>query len=279
MAKYKYVGPSQIIQGEVVETVKWDGKADTANEFVGERYGTDWEYGGKKGLAIVVGGGWTADVGDYLVRYEDEPAWAMKASLFEASYAEVRPEPPKAATFYDRKDRPVEAMRWRGKEDSTDLRLFAGHWAGTVGHVTTVTTQAGSIALFGGDWVVKTADGHFRVLVDEEFHDEYSADRPISISEVVADLVNTVRAADAGLAYRVFRLGGVPTPEQAAELPEDLIVQADGSVSILGVINTLLARLGEPRVIIEVPTDMDRNPIPVVSGVYLSDEEFENGEE
>ena len=33
----------------IVKAIKWDGNADKANAFIGERYGHDWEYYGLEG--------------------------------------------------------------------------------------------------------------------------------------------------------------------------------------------------------------------------------------
>jgi hypothetical protein len=61
----------------VVEAVRWDGSADTANGFVGEQYGVDWEYvPGKTDILIRGFGGYVkerVEVGQYLVK----SGWVM----------------------------------------------------------------------------------------------------------------------------------------------------------------------------------------------------------
>ena len=69
---------------KVVEAVQWDGSADTANEFIGEQYGTDWEYlPGKTDIMIRGFGGLCerVEVGQYLVK-QGRAVYGLPADVF-----------------------------------------------------------------------------------------------------------------------------------------------------------------------------------------------------
>ena len=75
-----------------VEAVRWDGSADTANRFLGERYGTDWEYCALNEGEILVphesagmSGGMYGKIGDWLVKANGR-AWVVEAAAFAALY-------------------------------------------------------------------------------------------------------------------------------------------------------------------------------------------------
>ena len=73
----------------VIDAVKWDGRPETANEFLGERFGTDWLYAGVGSLAIMI---WTreglmrGEVGDWIIRGVAGEFYPIKADIFEATY-------------------------------------------------------------------------------------------------------------------------------------------------------------------------------------------------
>ncbi len=54
----------------VVDAVRWDGNADTANGFMGERYGVDWEYeeGSSRITLLIPGMPVSVNVGDWIYR-------------------------------------------------------------------------------------------------------------------------------------------------------------------------------------------------------------------
>lgn len=75
----------------VIEAVQWDGAPKTANEFIGERYGTDWEYA-KDSEDIVIKtleGNMTCHVGDYIICGIKGELYPCKPDIFEATYEAV----------------------------------------------------------------------------------------------------------------------------------------------------------------------------------------------
>jgi hypothetical protein len=73
----------------VIEYVRWDGMAGTANNFVGEAYGTDWEYRerGSDGIWIMTRAGkMNVNVGDYLLKYSDGRVASCDAEHFEKTF-------------------------------------------------------------------------------------------------------------------------------------------------------------------------------------------------
>lgn len=76
-----------------VDIVCWDGKADTANDFFGEGYGTDWEYVTERGTEVFFKGPngrcGTARVGDWLVRYDNGEVRAVPTETFQLYYEPV----------------------------------------------------------------------------------------------------------------------------------------------------------------------------------------------
>jgi hypothetical protein len=73
----------------VVEAVQWDGKADTANRFIGERYGVDWDYAGQHDSAIIIPtleGNHRGEVGDWIIKGVKGEFYPCKPDIFEATY-------------------------------------------------------------------------------------------------------------------------------------------------------------------------------------------------
>lgn len=69
---------------KVVEAVRWDGSADTANAFIGECYGVDWEYAvGSSDIYVRGIGGLTelVEVSHYLVK-QGRGVYGMSAEAF-----------------------------------------------------------------------------------------------------------------------------------------------------------------------------------------------------
>lgn len=72
-----------------IEAVIWDGRPDTANGFIGERYGTDWEYETHCSLRIVIPtleGKHIGDIGDYIIRGVKGEFYPCKPDIFTMTY-------------------------------------------------------------------------------------------------------------------------------------------------------------------------------------------------
>lgn len=75
----------------VIEAVQWDGKADTANTFIG----TDWRYGGTGGGAIIIPtleGEMCGEVDDWIIKGIKGEFYPCKPDIFEATYEKVTDE-------------------------------------------------------------------------------------------------------------------------------------------------------------------------------------------
>jgi hypothetical protein len=75
----------------VIDAVQWDGLADTANNFLGDGYGTDWEYAGI-GAAIripTLEGTMVGSVGDWIIKGVKGEFYPCKPDIFEATYEAV----------------------------------------------------------------------------------------------------------------------------------------------------------------------------------------------
>lgn len=78
-----------------VEAVLWDGSADTANSFVGDRYGTDWcftvKFSGPPGsIAVATPRGWMmCRPGDYILRHASR-VWVCEAEAVDELYEPVK---------------------------------------------------------------------------------------------------------------------------------------------------------------------------------------------
>jgi hypothetical protein len=74
----------------VIEAVKWDGECETANKFIGERYGTDWSYDSNKpGFAISIPtleGNMRGEVGDWIIKGVKGEFYPCKPDIFDATY-------------------------------------------------------------------------------------------------------------------------------------------------------------------------------------------------
>jgi hypothetical protein len=77
----------------VVEAVVWDGSADLANRFIGERYGVDWWYESSSSPHIIIpaiGGNHFVSLGDYIIHGIKGDSYPCKPGIFLATYD---PEP------------------------------------------------------------------------------------------------------------------------------------------------------------------------------------------
>jgi len=81
----------------VIDAVKWDGLAGTANLFIGEHYGYSWWYwddpSGQEKNSIVIPtleGNMIGKVGDWLIRGVKGEFYPCKADIFEATYEPVK---------------------------------------------------------------------------------------------------------------------------------------------------------------------------------------------
>ena len=73
----------------VIEAVQWDGESGTANEFIGEVYGGDWEYANAANLAIFIftlEGKMLCQVGDWIIKGIKGECYVCKPDIFEATY-------------------------------------------------------------------------------------------------------------------------------------------------------------------------------------------------
>lgn len=76
----------------VIDAVQWDGNANTANAFLGDRYGADWSYDapGSKNLVIsTLEGSMTALVGDWIIKGVKGEFYPCKPDIFTATYEKV----------------------------------------------------------------------------------------------------------------------------------------------------------------------------------------------
>ena len=76
----------------VIEAVQWDGESGTANEFIGEAYGGDWEYAKNIKSAILIRtpkGMMLCQVGDWIIKEVEGECYACKPDIFEATYERV----------------------------------------------------------------------------------------------------------------------------------------------------------------------------------------------
>ena len=77
-----------------VEAVKWDGSAGTANDFIGESYGTDWKYApGYEDDALIIpaiDGDVHVNIGDWIVKDAGEFK-VMEDGTFKEAYEVVAP--------------------------------------------------------------------------------------------------------------------------------------------------------------------------------------------
>lgn len=78
----------------VVDAIRWDGDADAANTFLGDRYGVDWEYYSPAEMTIIIsaaagsphGERMVVGVGDYVVRESGGRIRTYPVNQFLASY-------------------------------------------------------------------------------------------------------------------------------------------------------------------------------------------------
>ena len=76
----------------VIEAVQWDGRTETANAFIGEAFGSDWEYASPSDLAIIIPtleGKMRGEVGDWIIRGVKGEFYPCKPDIFEATYEPV----------------------------------------------------------------------------------------------------------------------------------------------------------------------------------------------
>lgn len=75
-----------------IEAILWDGSADTANSFIGEAFGVDWEYASQSESAIVIPtleGRMRGELGDWIVKGIKGEFYPCKPDIFEATYEPV----------------------------------------------------------------------------------------------------------------------------------------------------------------------------------------------
>lgn len=71
----------------IINAVKWDGDATTANNFIGESFGSDWNYGPNNTLIIpTLEGDMTAQIGDWIIRGVKGEFYPCKPDIFDATY-------------------------------------------------------------------------------------------------------------------------------------------------------------------------------------------------
>ncbi len=73
----------------VIDAVRWDGCLDTANVFIGERYGADWEYATAPSDDILIPtleGKMLCHVGDWIIKGVKGEFYPCKDDIFRATY-------------------------------------------------------------------------------------------------------------------------------------------------------------------------------------------------
>ena len=73
----------------VIEAVRWDGDANTANSFLGESYGVNWRYDGEKLIIPTLEGEMIANLGDWIIKGVKGEFYPCKPDIFEATYEKV----------------------------------------------------------------------------------------------------------------------------------------------------------------------------------------------
>jgi hypothetical protein len=76
----------------VIEAVKWDGDATTANSFLGEDYAKDWWYKEKGSQSIIIPtleGEHECRLGDYIIKGVKREFYPCKPDIFEMTYEAV----------------------------------------------------------------------------------------------------------------------------------------------------------------------------------------------
>lgn len=100
-------GTEYVWKGDVIQAVKWDGEPGTANAFIGEGYGVDWEYegSGSSDILVSVPAGWLrVRKGDWIARLDDGTLSVIEEQEF-GEFVELNPKPaadsndPSAASF------------------------------------------------------------------------------------------------------------------------------------------------------------------------------------
>lgn len=76
----------------VIEAVQWDGISTTANSFIGEAFGVDWDYESKESSAIIIPtleGRMKGEVGDWIIKGVKGEFYPIKDTIFKETYEKV----------------------------------------------------------------------------------------------------------------------------------------------------------------------------------------------
>ena len=76
----------------VIDAVQWDGIPETANRFLGDRYGIDWRYVTAKSLVIEIPtleGEMFCNVGDWMIKGVKGEFYPCKPDIFDLTYEPV----------------------------------------------------------------------------------------------------------------------------------------------------------------------------------------------
>ena len=76
----------------VIEAVVWDGNSGTANGFIGESYGVDWEFESASSRRIripTLEGDHIGDIGDMIIKGVKGEFYPCKPDIFAATYDAV----------------------------------------------------------------------------------------------------------------------------------------------------------------------------------------------
>ena len=76
----------------VIEAVQWDGESGTANAFIGEAYGTDWQYATAANSEIFIpspDGKGLYQIGDWIIKEGNGLFSRCLPGLFEETYEPV----------------------------------------------------------------------------------------------------------------------------------------------------------------------------------------------
>lgn len=75
----------------IIEAVQWDGKSSTANSFIGESYGVDWEYvENSNDIEIpTFEGRMRCNKGDWVIKGIAGEFYPCKPEIFKLTYEQV----------------------------------------------------------------------------------------------------------------------------------------------------------------------------------------------
>jgi hypothetical protein len=79
----------------IIEAVQWDGKQETANNFIGTDYGNQWFFfdgnKGNNGRIVIptLEGNIIGEIGDWIIKGIEGEFYPCKSNIFEKTYEQV----------------------------------------------------------------------------------------------------------------------------------------------------------------------------------------------